>query len=287
MATPKYDALVEKVRDWSNKKEVATIPNSVIEDCLNYSADFCYTELRIPPLEHIVSYTISSSNNLEDSRYSTIESPTNLLDFIYIRIKPDSLNESHESIVFNEVTDSRTFLDAYSERYSSYGFMWLDNKIKISPQLKEDVVLEIAYHRRLPDLNATYSVLPINFIVGLPLNDQPYLSVDQSGTTLYFATSDNVTKVFLTEAEALTYDPTVTSEVFVGKESPNWLRDSNERTLLFGALKYIGSYLFDDKMEDRYSAKLLEEIKRMNNEEKFRRARGGNVQINFNSNGLI
>jgi len=37
MATPRYDALVAKVRDWSNKPEVNTIPDSVIQDCLSYS----------------------------------------------------------------------------------------------------------------------------------------------------------------------------------------------------------------------------------------------------------
>ena len=105
--------------------------------------------------------------------------------------------------------------------------------------------------------------------------------------TLYFATSNGVTKVFSTEAEALLYDPTVTNNSYIGKESPNWMRDSNERTLLFGALKYIGAYLFDEKMENNYAAKLSEEIQRMNNEENFRRAKGGNVQVHFNSNGLI
>ena len=289
MATPKYDALVAKVRDWSNKPEVNTIPDDVIKDCLNYSADFCFQELRIPPLEHIITYTMAASNNLESSLYSVLESPSNLLDFIYIRVKPQDITNSSESIVFNEVTDSRTFLDAYSGKYSDYRFMWLNDKIKIAPQIEADATIEIAYHRRLPDLDATYSVIPINYIVSIASAEQPYLteSAESGSITLYFATSNSILKVFASSDEATAYDPVVTSNTYVGKESPNWMRDSNERTLLFGALKYIGAYLFDDTMEQRYTAKMAEEIKRMNSEEKFRRARGGNVQTHFNTNGLI
>mgnify|MGYP000306300787 FL=1 len=98
-----------------------------------------------------------------------------MLNFIHIRVKPQNTNSSYESVVFNEVSDSRTFLDVYSEHYSSYRFMWLNDQIKISPQLEEGVVLEIAYYRRLPDLNATYSVVPVNYIVGIAGSDQPYL----------------------------------------------------------------------------------------------------------------
>ena len=65
MPTPRYDALVDKVRDWSNKPEVNTIPNSVIQDCLGYSADECYRTLRIPPLEATVTYTVESTDNVD------------------------------------------------------------------------------------------------------------------------------------------------------------------------------------------------------------------------------
>jgi hypothetical protein len=40
-------------------------------------------------------------------------------------------------------------------------------------------------------------------------------------------------------------------------------------------------------MEARYEKKFLEDIFSLNKEEKFRRASGGNVAINVNTNGLI
>jgi len=63
MATPRFDALVSKVRDWSNKPEINTIPDSVIQDCLSYGADECYRQLRIPPLETTVLYTVAAGDN--------------------------------------------------------------------------------------------------------------------------------------------------------------------------------------------------------------------------------
>jgi hypothetical protein len=283
--TPLFDALVEKVRDWSNKKEVNTLPNSVIQDCLKYSADDCYKELRIPPFETIVTYTISENDNVGDKRYSEFPIPSNLSEFIYIR----KLNEQvYNSTVFNQVTDARTFLDPYARKYSIYNWMWLDNKIKISPQLENDEVLEIAYYRRLPDLTSTYVVTPLNYIISVADADQPFLTLVQSGgTNLFFSTSAGITKCFATLAEAQAYNINVTTKMYVGKEAPNWLRDSNERLLIWGALRHAGLYLNDDAMEAKYSKIFYENIASLNKEERFRRAKGGNIQMNFNTNDLI
>jgi hypothetical protein len=40
-------------------------------------------------------------------------------------------------------------------------------------------------------------------------------------------------------------------------------------------------------MEQRYEKKFAENVFSLNKEEKWRRASGGNVQVNFNTNGLI
>lgn len=304
MATPKYDALVNKVRDWSNKPEVNTIPDSVIQDCLGYSADECYRVLRIPPLEATVTYTVESTDNVGDgsaglpygNAYTTFPIPEDLIQFTYLRTlamdnmaTPYSTFPSNVSKVFNEVTDSRTFFDLYSEKYSVYNWMYKDGKIFIHPQLAVGAKLEISYYRRLPALDATYTVLPINYLIGLSDSAQPYLTLTgvNTDTPLYFATASSVTKCFATYAEAAAYNPTVTTKYYIGKEVPNWLRDENERLLIWGALYNLASYLFDDKMEMRYEKKFSDNVFSLNKEEKWRRASGGNVQVNFNTNGLI
>ena len=299
MATPLYDALVAKVRDFSNKPETNTIPNSVIQDCLKYAADECYRELRIPPLEATALYTVDASDNEGENSvglpygnaYTTIQIPDDAIRFIYLRTvaesnltNPYSTYPSNISKVFHEITDARTFFDAYSEKYSVYNWMWKGDKIFIHPQLKVGATLEIQYYRRLPALDATYDVVSYNYLIALSDADQPYLSLGTSeDTPLYFVGG----VVYDTEAEALTHG-TVTTKYYTGKEVDNWLRDQNERLLLWGALMHLGgSYLFDDKMEARHKMKFTELVDSLNKEEKWRRASGGNVQININTGGLI
>jgi len=91
----------------------------------------------------------------------------------------------------------------------------------------------------------------------------------------------------LTPFEAEVYDPTVTTKMYIGNEVSNWLRDNNERLVLWGGLKELGAYLFDSAMEQRYEKRFNETLFSLNKEEKWRRASGGNVQVNFNTNGLI
>lgn len=303
MATPKYDALVAKVRDWSNKPEVATIPDSVIQDCLSYSADECYRQLRIPPLESSAVYTVTAEDNIgEASRglpfgnaYTIIPIPEDLTQFIYLRTVAAESNgtsystyPSNVSKVFHEVTDSRTFFDIYAEKYSVYNWMWQDNRIFIHPQLAVGAEVEISYYRRLPALDALYNVAPINYLIGLTDALQPYLElVSSGGTNLYFSTSNSVTQCFANYGDAYAYNPTVTTKMYIGREVSNWLRDSNERLVLFGGLYNLGAYMFDQTMEQRYEKKFIETLAAMNKEEKWRRASGGNVQINFNASGLI
>jgi len=303
MATPLYDAIVAKTRDWSNKPETNTIPDSVIEDCLRYSADESYRLLRIPPLETTVRYIVTADDNSGENSlglpygnaYTSFYIPEDLTQFIYIRtIAQDNLGTSYSAFpsnvskVFNEVTDSRTFFDLYSEKYSVYNWMWQDDKIFIHPQLAVGAIVEIHYYKRLPALNALYNVAPINYVISLSDANQPYLElVVSGGTNLYFSTASSVTKCFATYAEAQAYNATVTTKMYIGKEVPNWLRDQNERMLIWGALYNLGAYLFDDKMEQRYQGKFMDNIASVNKEEKFRRASGGNVQVNFNTNGLI
>jgi len=303
MATPKFDALVAKVRDWSNKPEVQTIPDSVIQDCLSYSADECYRQLRIPPLEASLIYTVTANDNVGENSaglpygnaYTSFLIPEDLTQFVFVRtVAQDNMGTSYStypsnvSKVFNEVTDKRTFFDLYSEKYSVYNWMWKEDKIYIHPQLAVGAELEIHYYRRLPALNALYSVAPINYLIGLSDAEQPYLTlVVSGGTNLYFATKTGVTKCFATYTEAQAYDSTVTTKMYVGNEVSNWLRDNNERLVVWGGLYNLGAYLFDQTMEQRYEKRFNETLFSLNKEEKWRRASGGNVQVNFNTNGMI
>ena len=80
MATPLYDALVAKVRDWANR-DAETLPTSIIQDSLRYAADIAYRELRVPSVETVVTYTISEAQNGTDA----LTIPDDLSEFISLR----------------------------------------------------------------------------------------------------------------------------------------------------------------------------------------------------------
>ena len=74
---------------------------------------------------------------------------------------------------------------------------------------------------------------------------------------------------------------------WVGALSANWLRDENERILLFGSLKQIFIYLNDNTEIEKYQALFSSQIESLNREENARKARGGNVAISFSGTNLI
>ena len=74
---------------------------------------------------------------------------------------------------------------------------------------------------------------------------------------------------------------------FTGNEIQHWLRDENERIVLFGALAEAFAYLQEEDMHQKYKQMFTEQIALINGEEKMRVARGGNLSVSFNGNGLI
>jgi len=289
MATPQYDALKVKVRDWANKREVATVPEDIIEDCLQYGADDIYRDLRIPQLEYTIRYVVDATANGIEEKYTVLEVPDDLTEFVYLRKLKDT-QETDE--MYNQVTDIRTFLDPGAEHYGRFRYIWKDLQMFIHPKLEIGDTVELNYYRRLPQLNALYSVIPANWDSLYADDGQPYLTLVISGGTSLWKSGDSPNvAVFSTEAEAdawaVVNGGTTTEIRYEGKESWNWLRDANERALIFGALKHIGAYLDNDKMEARYDTKMKETITKLNTEERFRRARGGNVQVNVNTGGMI
>ena len=63
----------------------------------------------------------------------------------------------------------------------------------------------------------------------------------------------------------------------------NWLRDENEKVLLFGTLKYASIYLADLAAADTYGTLFDKEIEALNYEEKQRLSRGANLRSVFSS----
>ena len=212
---------------------------------------------------------------------------------------PEVTQDRDSGIVFNEKTDVRTYYDFFGEK-TSYSF-WTrhGNELLVAGDIQEDTVLELHYYRRLPALDArlALTVDEINALgayTGMP----PNAMTDQVtvGTTTYEAIS-TADYTALTTLEQRTYiflenvPVGNTLELFPYVRSieltNNWLRDQNERVLLFGALYHIFDYLQEDDQAQKYLQRFYESLSELNDEERNRRSSGGNVQINYNGFGQI
>lgn len=96
----------------------------------------------------------------------------------------------------------------------------------------------------------------------------------------------NIGQPSLLTNDALVFSNT-NSKNYLGNEISHWLRDENEKTLLYGSLSEAFYYLQDDEQAEKYKKLFFEEITLLNDEDNKRGASGGNVQINFNGRGLI
>jgi hypothetical protein len=291
-----YTELVAKVRDWANRDE-EVVSDAIIKDCLKYAADNAYRKLRVPPLENVAIYNKTDLQAATSEATSTLASvteiqlPFDLIEFIQVR-ELDSGGSTTR--VFNERVDIRTFNDFRAEKYTGYNY-WArqQNVIYLSPGFGQGALgnqadsMEIYYYRRLPALNALYAVTVLNYNAGFLTTDGAGAGVNNSAL-LYF-NSNTGTTAYANQDAAQAADPagTVSSVYYQGTETPNWLRDENEKVVLYGALAELFSYVQEDDQAKKYIQLFMNEINELNDEDARRSASGGNVQINFNGRGLI
>jgi len=287
-----YTELTTLVRNWCNRDE-EVVSDAIIKDCLKYAADKAYRTLRVPPLENVAVYEKSllesaTAQNQLGLTTTELQLPFDLIEFIQIK----ELDSDNKTIrVFNEKLDIRTFNDVNAEKYSNMNYWSRQrNLVFLSPGFNnrgQANSIELLYYRRLPALNALYAVTVLNYNAGFLTTVGAGAGVD--GSALLYFNSNTSTTAYATQSDAQAADPagTVTSTYYIGTLVPNWLRDQNERVLLFGALGEIFAFTQEDDQAQKYGQMFYNEIKELNDEDEKRNASGGNVQINFNGRGLI
>mgnify|MGYP000504063544 CR=1 FL=1 len=248
MSTPKYDALVAKVRDWANR-DSSVLSDSIISDFIDYSADLCYRELRIPPLEFTYQYeAITTAGD------DALQLPADVTEILMFQVKDSAGN----SLVFDNKLDLRSFTDKYTVK--DYGsFTRKGPELLFYPSSAVGDIYEIHYYRRLFDMDAKYVVNQAN--------------IDAGNTTV---SSSGVTDAV-----------EVNSVWYLGNEVYNWLRDDNERILLFGALHHAFEYLGSDEQSAKYLNKQMRGIEELNREEKNRRVSGASNAATYQVSELL
>jgi hypothetical protein len=286
-----YTELTTLVRNWCNRDE-EVVSDAIIQDSLQYAADKAYRTLRVPPLENVAVFVDTDSeltnattvaNNLNPSK-TEIQVPHDLVEVISIK-ETDSAGNTIR--VFNEKLDTRTFFDPVTEKYSNNNYWTRERNVMfLSPGFNDSNLgsaanIEVYYYRRLPALNAKYAVTALNYAAGL-------LTTTGGTTALYFVNGNTTTAyATATEATAAADGAGTNTANYIGIDVPHWLRDENERILIYGALAQIFAFTQEDEQAMKYDKLFYGEIKELNDEDKQRQASGGNVQVNFNGRGLI
>ena len=306
-----YAEFQDLVRSWSNR-DVDVLPNVIVSDFMQYAADKAYRMLRVPPLETTVRYddtdALTAATGPSNAVYGPITElaiPVDLIEFIHLR-GFDSTNLTTR--MFNEKTDIRTFYDVQGEKQSVGYWSRHGNNILFAPGFGtgfssngNETGYELHYYRRLPALNATYEVTANNANLGLTAADDPMITGGSSGvlvqatytiegdveTTTYYAEGTTQAQIEAANPTPSGQTLTVTTVTRYGINVPNWLREENERVVLFGALQEAFTYLQEEDQAAKYLQLFFQEIEELNAEDKMRNASGGNVQVNFNGRGLI
>ena len=301
-----YSTMITLVRDWSNR-DSSVVHDDIISRSLTWAADRVYRELRIPPLEYTAEFDIEASDIEQvlyrGLQYLKLPIPENMIEPIYIR-------KVNDGTTYNSRIDRRTIFDETADRYLD-SYTQIGSNYELLGSFQTGQVIEIHYYRRLPALNETYQFLPENFgmdylrPIAASSGPPPVVSTFATGLTanIQVAGADATDALYFptgtTEAQIVAYQPAI-SDIrtsydgdhtvgmrFTSLEVQHWLRDENERMLIYGALQEVFNYLDEPETMARYAGLFNEEIMKLNQEQMKRMASGGNLRVSYSARGYL
>ena len=239
-----YTEMVQMVRDWSNRDEdVLTSAN--IKTFINFAADNVYRDLRIAPLEF--TYIYPTQVIAEGVDRNTLAIPSDAIEFIQLRRKDPNSHTGYT--VYSAKSDIRSFYQEYTTKYDDHFYTRERGNLVLYPNLKDSEDYELFYYRRLPEQDARYA----------------------TGTKVPISAADKAA------------DPDLPDTDNWFGLVPNWLRDENEKLILFGALAEAFTYLDEPDQAQKYASRFDQELRNLNDEENQRKYMGGNVQLHYQS----
>jgi len=294
MAT--YSEMITKVRNYLDR-DSTIITDTQITNFLNYAADRSYRTLRVPAHEIQLDFTVSSGDLISESSSGVgseikVPVPNDLIELIYIQKKGTG-------VVWNQKVDGRTFHDRFADKKDYNYYTRIGTNFLLHGNLNTGDVLEFSYYRRESAIDAKYAITTGNYLVQAIKGITTMTAVaSATGTSsiLYFAianTSGNrdivngISGVRPTDVSSTSTGSTTNAFHMEPSFQVNWLRDENERIILYGALAESFLYLNEPESAQAYELKYNQEIEALNSEEKKRVSTGGNTSISFSGMGLI
>ena len=297
MAT--YTEMVDKVVDWTNRNSEVIEPAQA-KDFINYAVDDAYRTLRIAPLEQIYTYP-AQTGITQSTPKNELGVPSDLIEPIQLRTLYNRFNtttgqwevnpgRTDYAEVYYGKNDVRSFYDPYIPQYETHNYTRQRNNFIVHPNFNNGDIFQLFYYRRLPEFDARYAVTTANNTAGLLL-----FGTDQAALEAAVLADDNSTKTITNDPnlQSTFVGPTAAVALglptgyYVGKLSPNWLRDQNEKAVLYGALREAAIYLSEDQAAVKFNELFQQEIAELNAEDNRRMLRGGSAQVRFDGQGLI
>ena len=304
MAT--YTQLVDMVSDWSNR-DTAVLSYATIKTMINFAADNAYRTLRVPALEGLKQYdAITIDSSITNNKLAI---PNDAIEFIQLRKKSSDHVYSDYDIYASKL-DVKSFYQDWMDTDQRYFYTREQNNLVVFPDQKAGELYELYYYKRLPESNARYSVVSGNGHSTSNFADHKSDNTFQMNSYLWKGSTKtnlmNGIKVATNDASypaegpnVFTRDPDLEDQIFevtssnsttalptgfyLGKLATNWLRDDNEKILLYGALNEAFTYLNEPAQAQLYAAKFDTEIKLLNDEDKTRGLKGGTVTAHYDS----
>ena len=278
MATT-YTQMVDKVLSWSNR-DIEVLPYATIKDFINFAVDDAYRMLRVPPLEHVAEYSTINTHDVLDAQregVSALVVPPDLIEFIQLRKKTGVPTCPYQ--IYTAKSDIRSFFDPFVDKYDYYYYTRERNNILIHPHFVDSDQFELYYYRRLPEIDARYDGISLT---SARAGHRNFYYADTEATLMQIVRDSETQDVFIKDPELTgRIHKYSDSDYGLGKLAPNWLRDENEKIILYGALGQAFDYLNEPENAQKYMQRFREEIEELNREDKMRMSRGGNVQQHF------
>lgn len=285
MAT--YTQMVDMILDWSNR-EIDVLPYSTIKTVINFAADNAYRTLRIAPLEAVKKYAEVTQSE-EDSEANKLSIPSDAIEFIQLRKVNDDSNATNGFDIYAAKSDIRSFYQPNTSKYSTNYYTRERNNLILNPNFSKGDKYELFYYRRLPETDARYDVTATNNQAGIlymAASKAALMTVVQDSETSDVFTKDPDLEDTITEITGST-DTNLPNGFYLGKLATNWLRDENEKVLLYGALEQTFIRLNEPEQAQSYGIRFQQEIEALNREEKMRMVLGGTLQTHFTTQQLI
>ena len=308
-AVPNYNALVNKVYDWSNR-DAQALPAQIVKDSIRYAVDKAYRTLRIPPLEHTVTwsnfpqvYRIDSHLRSDPDGMATVGDNQSIADQATLDALIASVASHNEDSTQNTIQTLVQVMAGPLERatigatniYQSTTALAVPGDLiefihirgRDDQGLTTRVFNEKSDIRSYWDLNNRHYEQTAfwsrqgNKIVLTP-------AIGRIGRGFYGGIGGPETQIEMYYYRRLpALDAVFDSTSMLTGEVPNWFKDENEKIALYGALAECFAYLQEDDQAGKYTQLMQQEIAELNEEDRMRDSSGGNIQTQYTANGLI